>query len=292
MPARSAALQGRATARIIRGITPPWNPVLNFAPVKILRIAIHILSGSLTVFALFPRLDRPERARKVEIWAAKLLAILRVEVVVKGAPDIAHRSGALLVANHVSWMDIYVLFSVVRTRFISKAEVRGWPVIGWLAEEAGTLFLTREKKSDAMRLNLMMASHLREGDCLTLFPEGTTSDGRALLPFFPSLFQPAVDAEAHVWPVRIRYLTPEGEHCPDAAYHGGTSLGESLLRIARLGSVRAEISFLPPIPSKGLRRRELAGAAEAAIRKEFGPASNGVDAAPGNAPGNTAHPPV
>ncbi len=284
MPARSAALHGRAAAWIIQGITLSWNPVLNFAPVKVLRVAVHILVGSLTVLALFPRLDRPARTRRVKRWSMKLLAILNVEVVVKGDPEAAHRAGALLVANHVSWMDIYVLFSVVRTRFVSKAEVRGWPLIGRLAEAAGTLFLTREKKADAMRINLMMASHLREGDCLTFFPEGTTSDGSGLMPFFPSLFQPAVDAEAHVWPVRISYLTPDGERCRDAAYYGGMSLGESLLKIARLRAVRVEVSFLPPIPSKGLRRRELAKLTEAVIR--------GAYAAPDNSPGNCARLPA
>lgn len=292
MSVRSAALPGRAAAWIIRGITPPWNPLVNFAPVKVLRVAVHILVGSLTVLTLFPRLDRRERERRVGLWSMKLLSILKVEVRVKGDPGAAHRSGALLVANHVSWMDIYVLFSVVRTRFVSKAEVRGWPLIGRLAEAAGTLFLTREKKSDARRINLMMASHLREGDCLTFFPEGTTSDGSGLMPFFPSLFQPAVDAEAHVWPVRIHYFTPEGNHCRDAAYYGGMSLGESLLKIARLKAVWVEVSFLPPIPSKGLRRRELAGAAEAAIRAGFVQSANGVDAGPGNSPGSTAHPPA
>lgn len=292
MPVLAAARQSRAAAWIIRGITPPWNPFVNFAPVKVLRVAVHILVGSLTVLTLFPRLDRQERERRVGLWSMKLLSILKVEVVVKGDPDAAHRSGALLVANHVSWMDIYVLFSVVRTRFVSKAEVRGWPLIGRLAEAAGTLFLAREKKSDAMRINQMMASHLREGDCLTFFPEGTTSDGSGLMPFFPSLFQPAVDAEAQVWPVRIHYLTPDGDHCRDAAYYGGTSLGESLVRIARLKAVRVEVHFLAPIPSKGLRRRELAGAAEAAIRAGFGQSSIGADAEPGNPHGNTARPPA
>ncbi len=238
---------------------------MNFASLKVIRILVHILVGALIVLVRFPRMDRPARSARVGLWARDLLAILKVAVVVKGDPSAAHQSGALLVANHVSWMDIYLLFSVVPTRFISKAEVRGWPLIGWLAEAAGTLFLTREKKVDAMRMNLMMATHLHEGDCLALFPEGTTSDGTGLLPFYPSLFQPAVDAEAHIWPVRIRYLTLEGEYCPDAAYHGDTSLGQSLLKIARLKGVRAEVTFLPPIPSKGRVRRELAKAAEAAI---------------------------
>lgn len=254
---------------------------MNFAALKVIRVFVHILVGSLIVLLRFPRMDRPARARRVSRWARDLLAILKVEVVVQGNPGAAHQSGALLVANHVSWMDIYLLFSVVQTRFISKAEVRGWPLIGWLAEAAGTLFLTREKKADAMRMNLMMATHLHEGDCLALFPEGTTSDGAGLLPFYPSLFQPAVDAEAHIWPVCIRYLTPEGEHCPEAAYHGDLSLGRSLLKIARLEGVRAEVSFLPPIPSKGVARRDLAKAAETAIAAGLGYAHSAAASAKG-----------
>lgn len=291
MPAPTAALSGRLGEGIIRVIALPWLTLLNSVPIKILRIALHILSGAMTVATRFPWMDREAREQRVSRWARHLLAILRVRVEVLGNPNAAHRAGALLVSNHVSWMDIYVIFSVIETRFISKAEVRGWPVIGWLAAHAGTLFLTREKKSDAMRMNRMMAASLRAGDCLTLFPEGTTTDGSELLPFYPSLFQPAVDAESPVWPVRIRYLTLAGEPCPDAAYHGGTSLGESLLRIARLEGVRVEVSFMPPISSRGLRRRELAAAAEAAVRESFS-LPGGENGAPGSAPGSTARHPA
>ncbi len=238
---------------------------MNLPYFKVLRIAAHLLVGSIIILIRFPRLDQLARSQRVERWAKKLLAILAVRVEIKGDPAAAHQNGALLVVNHVSWMDVYLLFSVLPTRFISKAEVRDWPLIGWLAESVGTLFLTREKKADAMRMNLMMADRLRAGDCLALFPEGTTSDGTGLLPFYPSLFQPAVDAQAPVWPVRIRYLTADGRHCEAAAYYDNLSLGQSLMKIARLRSVRAEVSFLPPIPSQGLARRDLAKAAEAAI---------------------------
>jgi 1-acyl-sn-glycerol-3-phosphate acyltransferase len=155
-------------------------------------------------------------------------------------------------------------------RFISKAEVRDWPIFGMFAEAAGTVFLVREKKSDAMRVNQLMAGHLRAGECLALFPEGTTSDGSGLLPFFPSLFQPAVEAGAQVWPVCIRYLNGDGTPCVEAAYYGQMNLLESLRKILRLREVQAEVTFLPPIASAGLARRDLARAAEAAIRAEMG----------------------
>jgi 1-acyl-sn-glycerol-3-phosphate acyltransferase len=260
-----------------------YNAGMLSSILKLVRLAGHILAGVLIVLLRFPSLDRPARALRVTRWAAQLLAILAVRVRVRGeAPPPV---GALVAANHISWLDIHVLHSLLRVRFISKAEVRDWPIFGLFAEASGTVFLVREKRSDAMRVNQLMAQHLREGDCLALFPEGTTSDGRGLLPFFPSLFQPAVEAGTPVWPVCIRYLNTDGTPCSEAAYYGHMSLGESLRKILKLKAVHVEVAFLPPIASQGLARRDLARAAEEAIRATF-------SAVPGNAPGSTARLPA
>ncbi len=261
-----------------------YNAPMFTTALKSLRVGALLLSGALTVLLLFPHLDRAERARRVTRWAAGLLAIVGVRVRVEGRPPGVRSGGALLAANHISWLDIHVLHSLLPARFVSKAEVRGWPLIGWLAEAAGTVFLVREKKSDAKRVNALMAEHLRLGECLAIFPEGTTTDGGAILPFYPSLFQPAVDAQAQVWPVRIRYLTPAGAPCEAAAYFGGMSLGESFLKVIRAGGIVAEVRFLAPVEGRGLARRDLARAAEAAIR--------GENAGPGSAPGSTVRLPA
>jgi 1-acyl-sn-glycerol-3-phosphate acyltransferase len=232
---------------------------------KIVRMASHLLVGSVTILLLFPYLDRHERGRRVMRWSTQFLKVLGVRLEVIGRPPLVRGGGVLLAANHVSWLDIHLLHSLLPARFISKAEVRGWPLFGWLAEACGTVFLVREKKADAMRVNQLMAEHLRDGDCLALFPEGTTSDGNGLLPFFPSLFQPAVEAGAQVWPVRIRYLSADGGQCPDVAYFGAMTLGESVMKVLRLKGLRAQVEFLPPIASQGLARRDLARATEAAI---------------------------
>lgn len=267
-----------------RGQERGYNGPMSAPSFRILRTAAHLVAGALTVLLVFPRLDRAHRAARVTRWAGHLLAILGVRVRVFGpAPD-PGLGGGLLVANHVSWLDIHLLHSLLPARFISKAEVRGWPLIGWLAEAAGTVFLVREKKSDAMRVNRAMAEHLRLGDCLALFPEGTTSDGSDLLPFYPSLFQPAVEAGTPVWPVFIRYRTPRGERSEAAAYHGDTSLGQSFMRIVRAGGIEAEVHFLAPIASTGLNRRELARRAEDAIR--------GGCVGPDSAPGSSARLPA
>ena len=255
------------------------------APVfRILGTVGHVAVGALTVLLLFPRLDRVRRAARLTRWAGRLLAILGVQVRVMGRPPEPGSGGVLIAANHVSWFDIHLLHSLLPARFISKAEVRGWPLIGWLAEAAGTVFLVREKKSDAMRVNRAMAEHLRLGDCLALFPEGTTSDGGDLLPFYPSLFQPAVEAGTPIWPVLIRYRTRQGERSEAAAYHGEMSLGQSFLRVVRAGGIEAEVRFLAPVASAGLNRRELARRAEDAIR--------GACGEPDRAPGSSARPPA
>jgi 1-acyl-sn-glycerol-3-phosphate acyltransferase len=252
---------------------------------KLVRLASHVLAGALIILFFFSRMDGRERAGHVSRWAVRMLGIFNIQVRTRGGlPDMAE-GGALLVANHVSWLDIHVLHSLLPARFISKAEVRGWPLIGWLAEAVGTVFLVREKKADALRVNQAMAGHLRRGDLLAFFPEGTTSDGRGVQPFFPSLFQPAVDAQARVWPVRLRYLDAAGRHSEVAAYHGGMTLGESLWRIARQTKIVVEVEFLPLIPHQpGLKRRDLARMTETAIR--------GADGGGGRPPGSTAHPPA
>lgn len=236
------------------------------ALLRLLRFAVHIAAGLLTVLLLFPHLNGEERGRRVSAWARKLLAIFKVRLRVVGRPPAIRGEGALVVSNHVSWLDIYLLHSLLHTRFVSKAEVRAWPIIGWLAAGVGTLFLERAKKSDAHRINQEMTDLLAQGASLALFPEGTTTDGTRLLPFYPTLFQPAVAAQARVWPVLIRYLHAEGEVNLDAAYCDDITMAQSLKRIVKQGTIHAQVHFLPPIASAGLHRRELASQAQAAIR--------------------------
>ncbi|MFZ5474710.1 MAG: lysophospholipid acyltransferase family protein, partial [Pseudomonadota bacterium] len=127
-------------------------------------------------------------------------------------------------------------------------------------------FLERTKKSDAARINQLMAEHLRAGECLALFPEGTTSDGSGVKPFYATLFNPALAAGAQVWPVLIRYLDETGRPTRAAAYYDDITLAQSLLRVLKSRGLVAEVTFLAPIPATGGHRRELAQAAENAIR--------------------------
>jgi len=242
---------------------------VNTAPVKLARLIAHVYWAIVQILFILPFTDTPDRDRRLVGWSRKLLAILRVERRVAGALP-ASGQGMLLVANHVSWLDIHSLHALLPARFISKAEVRGWPLIGRLAKSIGTLFIIRERRSDARRINQEMVAYLAAGECVAFFPEGTSTDGRDLLPFYPSLFQPAVDAAVPIQPVALRYFTPTGATCDAAAYYGDMSFGQSLMRIARLEGLIVEVRFLPVIDPAGLDRRDLARRAEAAVRQGLG----------------------
>lgn len=227
-------------------------------------LVLHLLCGVLLAGLVFPRLGRDRRARIIETWSRRLLALLGVRMSVQGR--VPQDAGVVFVANHISWLDVWLINSQRACRFVAKAEVRDWPVIGWLAEKAGTLFIERERRHHTAALNPQIAAALASGDCVALFPEGTTSDGRQLRRFFTSLFQPVADTGTPLVPVAIRYVDAAGNPDITPAYIDQMTLMHSLMRILAAGEIRAELHVLPPIDTRGLTRREIAHAAEAAIR--------------------------
>jgi 1-acyl-sn-glycerol-3-phosphate acyltransferase len=171
----------------------------------------------------------------------------------------------LLVANHISWLDIFVIHAARRVHFVSKVEVRRWPVAGWLAWKSGTLFIERAKRGDTVRINREMRSILEQGGLVALFPEGTTSDGRQVRRFMPSLLQPAVDLALPVVPAALSYRYPDGRRCDSANYIDQMSFAESLWRIAGEPAIHAHLEF--GNAQKGSDRRSLALAAQTEVAR-------------------------
>jgi 1-acyl-sn-glycerol-3-phosphate acyltransferase len=176
---------------------------------------------------------------------------------VEGPLPAAREAGVMIAANHVSWLDVFAVSAVWPTRFIAKSEVRDWPVAGWIAERAGTLFVRRARRHDTGRINEIVHAALAHGDCAGLFPEGTTTMGDRLLKFHSSLFEPAVANGARVHPVAIRYVHADGSLCRAVAYDE-LSFMQSVALILRQRSVVVRIAFAEPIEASGLTRRELA----------------------------------
>jgi 1-acyl-sn-glycerol-3-phosphate acyltransferase len=228
-----------------------------------IRLLLHIISG-LIQSAVYPHLDQPAQRRMAQNWSTQLLAILCIKLRHRGAPPAAEAQRVILAANHISWLDVYALNTVCPARFVAKAEIRGWPLLGWLSRNAGTLFIERTKRSDTARINADIADVLKVGDRVAVFPEGTTNDGTALRHFHASLLQSAVTASALLYPVAIRYTDITGK-VSEAAPYVDISMLESLQRILRQPWIDVELIFADPIDSSGKNRRELARGAEQAI---------------------------
>ncbi|WP_406864509.1 lysophospholipid acyltransferase family protein [Streptomyces sp. HUAS MG47] len=200
------------------------------------------------------------RAALVRLWARCVLRAFGVRPVVRGGP--APAGGPLLVvANHVSWLDIALIAAVLPGRMVAKKEIRHWPVLGPLVARGGTLFLDRDGLRALPGTVRQIAGTLAGGARVVVFPEGSTWCGRAQGRFRPAAFQAALDAGAAVQPVRLVY----GPHGP-AAFVADDSLIASLLRIARARALTAELTVLPLIPADAHPdRRALARAAQQAV---------------------------
>ena len=159
----------------------------------------------------------------------------------------------------MSWLDIVAIHAVCpRARFVSKADVQRWPVLGRLTMAADTLFIERERKRDAMRVVHQMAAALSAGDAVAVFPEGTTGDGRCLLPFHANLLQAAISSATPVQPVVLRYAQPGKPISPAAAWVGETTLLRSLWWVACAEGLCAHVQPLAPQDSQLSDRRTLA----------------------------------
>ncbi len=232
--------------------------------IRIGLLGLHLVWGVTLAGLVFPLLGPAQRDRRIMAWSRRLLGVLGVQARTAAAPSLP--GGALLVCNHVSWLDIYLIYAAQRVHFVSKAEVRTWPVAGWLAHKTGTLFIERGRRADTARINAEMRALMEGGAWVAVFPEGTTGDGRGLRRFMPSLLQPAVELNCPIVPAALRYRTLGNDYSAAPAYIDDISMWQSLKRIVGEPGLIAELQFGEPIPPNG-HRRELAAQAEAATAR-------------------------
>ncbi len=233
---------------------------------RLLRVVIHVFAGVAMLALVFPRRDALGRQWHIQHWSRGLLRCLGLRLTVVGERVVAPAS--FLVVNHVSWLDIACVQAVLpQARFVSKADVRHWPLIGWMVAAAGTLFIERERKRDALRVVHHCAEALRAGDTVAVFPEGTTGTGPELLPFHANLLQAAVSVDAPLQPLALRYFTAVERFAQAPAYVGEMHLLRSLWQIASASGLQAELKILPVVDTQGLERRALSDAARGMIQR-------------------------
>jgi 1-acyl-sn-glycerol-3-phosphate acyltransferase len=168
-----------------------------------------------------------------------VLKTLSVSVSSEGEPP----PEGLIVSNHLSYLDILVFSSISHCAFVSKHEVKSWPVVGWVATLSGAIYVDRSRRSDTQAIQPEMQAALSQGLRLTMFPEGTSTDGSKVFHFHSSLFQPAIDLNTPVTAAAIRYAVQDGDPAQDVCYWGDMTLATHLLNLLQKDSIQASVRF-------------------------------------------------
>lgn len=242
--------------------------MLRFA-LRAARLLVHVHFGLLLVlwiklFGFTGRINVDDLAQR---WLRRLIRILGLRFVVKGEPV---AGGQLIVCNHVSWLDIPLVGAALCSRFVAKSEIQHWPVAGWYANAIGTFYIRRGQGGSKPLLE-KLTPHLQAGGSVVIFPEGTTTDGRSVLPFHARLFQAALEARCPVQPVALRYgLDHKGEDL--APFIGDDDLVSHIIRVLKAPGLIAELHYCPPLAVEHFANRQLlAHDAEEAIRRVVAP---------------------
>lgn len=238
------------------------------ARLRLLLVGLHLLFGALQVAILFRHAGEPSRQRLKQVWSHQLVRLLGIRIESPGALLSGMERG-LLVGNHISFIDVFVINALLPSAFVAKSEVAQWPLIGWLARSAGTVFIERGSRKAAHLTHQHMLHALKTGRRLAIFPEGTTTAGDVVLPFHGALFQSAIDAAVPVHAVALSYHRADGTRSEAQAYVGDIGLMDCLLTVLRTPGLTARLSlagsFTPPLPD----RRHLAHHCHQAIAKSL-----------------------
>jgi 1-acyl-sn-glycerol-3-phosphate acyltransferase len=222
---------------------------------KTLKIILHILFViPLCVLILISTKRQQEKI--IQFWCKRLLSIFEIKVEVQGLNSFLYNQKQyLIVANHISWMDIIVIQSIKPSIFVAKSDVASWPLFGWVAQMTGTIFIKREKVSDIKKaLKKMKRRLIKRSVCI--FPEGTSTNGRYLLPFKSNLFQSSIDTNKSILPLCLRYKQ-KGMYSDKAAFIDDMSLVDSIIKIKKEIDISVEVEVLQPVRPRG-NRKELA----------------------------------
>lgn len=230
---------------------------------RLLAVLWHLLVGAWTIKFIFPRLGAAQRHARIQLWSQTMLRRLGIRLVQRAG--VAQPGPVLLVSNHISWLDIAVLHASCHCRFISKSDIARWPVVGLLATGAGTLYIERSSRRDALRVVHQMAACLQAGDVLAVFPEGTTGDGVNVLAFHANLLQAALTVQAPIQPVALCFTDGTGQTSLAPCYVGDDTLLQSLWRTVCSHGLCAEVQFGQAQTDQGRDRRRWASDLRAAI---------------------------
>lgn len=236
------------------------------AATKAVRLGLHLLRGMAIVTWRFPVWSDSKKSEQIVHWSKQLLGLIAIDLEVHG--NSPQQGPLLLVVNHISWLDIVVLLASGRYRFVAKTEIGHWPMLGSLTRAVDTLFIQRSSRRDVLRVVQRMANALQPGNnvVLTIFPEGTTSNGLQVLPFHANLFQAALLAHAPVQTLALRFEDATTGHSSQAAaYINADTLLASIWRTLKSPRLRVKLHFGNRTHGNGRSRQQWAADAHAEI---------------------------
>jgi len=240
---------------------------------KVLRLKLHLISGMGLAYVYLRNGIHKQATASAHFvkWNRGICNIFHATISSHGSMQ---PEATLYVMNHISWFDIPILACQQPLHFLSKAEVRNWPLIGWLADRAGTLFIQRGRHGAAQKSLKEITDCLRSGGSVVIFPEGTTTDGKSVKKFHGRLLQAAIDAQVKIQPIALRYPHKQGVN-PNVPYIGDMSFMDSLLGLTRANPLDVELHFLPPIDihldlTTETNNKQLAELSRAAIAQQLG----------------------
>jgi 1-acyl-sn-glycerol-3-phosphate acyltransferase len=228
-------------------------------------IALLFLGLAVLTFR-FPMIDGDAQQAWIKRWSIWVSRTLGLKVNVQGQIDPAIKS-ALIVANHSSWLDIVVINSIQPAAFIAKAEIEKWPVVGLLVARSGTLFIERGKRHAVHKVLQDAVDRLKQGRFVAVFPEGTTNDGKGLLPFHGNLMEAAIRAQVPVQPLAIAYRNSKGTLALSVEFVGATTFVSSMLKVLADSDLRVNVMIMPREAVAGSTRHMLASNSQVAISK-------------------------
>ena len=253
------------------GCLTDGDPVVGF-PRRVLRFTAAILVVLAALLSAPLLLVAPKRLARL-IFRGMLRAF-GVRLDIRGGADFLTAPagrGALVVNNHISWLDIVAINALRPMRALAKKEIASWPVLGGLVRRGGSIFLDRERLTTLPATMAELADALRAGSLVSVTPEGTTWCGLASGPFTTATFQAAIDGGVPVRPIALRYRLADGRETSRPAFIGPESLIASLRRVASLRGLVLEVHICPEIaPGRAENRRELAALAESAVHSALG----------------------
>ena len=227
-------------------------------PARVMLVLTCVLLGLVTQLAFFTWLS-PKGVRSiVSVWSRITLACMGVKLQIQHSQASSQRT-MLVVSNHISWLDILALQAVMPVVFVAKSDIKSWPVIGWMVSLAGTCFIDRTRRTALRTVHSTLTTHLQAGQSVCIFPEGTTSDGRQVLPFHAGLLQAAIEARVPVQPVCLNYSNQAAAYIDDMTLIG--SLGAILLT----PNLSVTINALPTLSFEATTRQTLSQYAHKAI---------------------------